>query len=141
MTYVYLTRLIQFRTLVHSFREKRKKTAKIKTDMLRGIGKQSGKSAESVLKKKNKAIRREGFVERESSVDVMWTNLKFHSIIRMTVSTIVCVCFLLHNIRHELHCVAIKYTQAHVIRALQAYVIIRHSSQYGTMRVDISDFF
>jgi len=76
LTYVCLTRLIQFRTLVHSFREKRKKPAKIKTDMLRDIDKQSGKSAESVLKKKNKAIRREGFVERDGSVDVMWTVVK-----------------------------------------------------------------
>ena len=92
--------------------------------------------------KKNKAIRREGFVERESSVDVMWTNLNFHSIIRMTgVDNCVCVCFLLYNIRHELQCVDIKYTQAHMIRALHAYVIMRHSSQYGTMRVDISEFF
>ena len=32
-----------------------RKTKKLKTDMLRSIGKQSGESMESVLKKKNKA--------------------------------------------------------------------------------------
>jgi len=33
--------------------------------MLRSIGKQSGKSVESVLKKKRDAIRWEGFAEKE----------------------------------------------------------------------------
>ena len=37
---------------------------KVKTDMLRSIGKQSGKPVESVLEKKKKAIRWEGFAEK-----------------------------------------------------------------------------
>jgi len=35
-----------------------------KTDMLRSIGKQSGKCVKSVLEKKRKAIQREGFAEK-----------------------------------------------------------------------------
>jgi len=35
---------------------KKKKTKEVKTDMLRSIGKQSGESVESVLKKKRKAM-------------------------------------------------------------------------------------
>jgi len=35
-----------------------------KTDILRSIGKQSGKSVKSVLEKKRKAIQREGFAKK-----------------------------------------------------------------------------
>jgi len=38
---------------------------KVKTDMLRSIGKQSGESAESVQEKKGR-LRWEGFAEKES---------------------------------------------------------------------------
>jgi len=36
-----------------------------KTDILRSIGKQSGKCVKSVLEKKRKAIQREGFAKKE----------------------------------------------------------------------------
>jgi len=43
---------------------KKKKEKKVKTDMLRNIGKQSGESVEPVLKKKRR-LRWEGFAEKE----------------------------------------------------------------------------
>jgi len=44
--------------------ENRKTKKNLKTDMLRSIGKQSGKSVESVLKKKGR-LQWEGFAEKE----------------------------------------------------------------------------
>jgi len=43
---------------------KTEKNKNVKTDMLRSVGKQSGKYVESVLKKK-KRLRLEGFAERK----------------------------------------------------------------------------
>jgi len=46
--------------------EKRKK---IKKDIFRSVGKESGESVESVLEKKRKAIRMEGSAERGLSLE------------------------------------------------------------------------
>jgi len=49
---------------------KKEKRKKVKTDMLRNIGKQSGESVEPVLKKKRR-LRWEGFAEKEGFRPVM----------------------------------------------------------------------
>jgi len=46
---------------------KNRKTKKVKTDTLRGNGKQSGESVESVMKKKG-MLRWEGFAELNATV-------------------------------------------------------------------------
>jgi len=61
---VQLTVDLQVRTAANQQLKKEKKTKKLKTDVLRSIGKQSGESVESVVKKKAR-LRWEGFGERQ----------------------------------------------------------------------------